>query len=267
MDIDINLDLSVEENAQVYFERAKKSKKKLQGAIRALEQTRLKLSREEKSHKSLVEKEKSLDSYKARSREWYEKFKWFISSDGFLVIGGRDSSSNELIIKKHADSWNFVFHSEAPGSPFVVIKNDKGQDVPRSTKEEAAVFALLHSKAWELNIRSAEVFEVRPEQVSKEAKSGEFVSKGSFIIQGKKTIWSVVIDFGIGYFLKDDVKVIMGGPLSAVSKNCVEFFVLKQGSLKKGEISKKLMSLFKVPVNDDFLSALPSGKFDFAKKQ
>ena len=29
-------------------------------------------------------------------KEWYEKFRWFYSSEGFLCIGGRDSTTNDI---------------------------------------------------------------------------------------------------------------------------------------------------------------------------
>ena len=31
----------------------------------------------------------------------FEKFFWFISSENFLVIGGRDQQQNEIIVKRH----------------------------------------------------------------------------------------------------------------------------------------------------------------------
>lgn len=31
----------------------------------------------------------------------FEKFRWFISSENYLVIGGRDQQQNELIVKRH----------------------------------------------------------------------------------------------------------------------------------------------------------------------
>ena len=266
MEIKINLDKSVEENAQVYFEQAKKAKKKLEGAKKALEQTKKKLEKEEKNHSKTLQKEEALQKAKQRKKEWYEKFKWFISSDDILVIGGKDASSNEVVIKKHTDPWNLVFHTEAPGSPFVVIKNDKDQEIPEQTKKEAATFAGTHTKAWEKNMRSIEVFEVKPEQVTKEAKAGEYVSKGSFMIYGKRKIHDAILDLSIGYFEKDNNIIIMGGPTSAVIKKCKEHLVLKQGNLKKGEISNKIMHKFKLSTNEEILSALPSGRFDFSKK-
>jgi predicted ribosome quality control (RQC) complex YloA/Tae2 family protein len=266
VEITINLDKNVEENAQDYFEKAKKAKRKLEGAKKAIEQTKKKLKKEGAEHEKTVEKENAQQKAKQRKKEWHEKFKWFISSDDILVIAGKDSSSNETIIKKHTDPWNLVYHAEAPGSPFTVIKNDKDQEIPQTTKEEAANFTATHTKAWEKNMKSVEVNEVKPEQVTKEAKSGEYVAKGSFMIYGKRKTYDAQIDLSIGYYTKDEHKIIMAGPKRAIEKKCEEHTNLKQGTLKKGEIANKIMRKYKLATNDEILSALPPGKFDFSKQ-
>jgi len=264
MEITINLDKSVEENAQTYFEKAKKAKKKLLGAKKALQQTLIKLEKQEKTHKKEIIKNEALIKNKQRKKEWYEKFKWFISSNNILVVAGKDASTNEVLIKKHTEPDNLVYHTEMPGSPFTIIKNNK-QDIPETTKQEASIFTLIHSKAWEKNIKTIEVWEVKPEQISKQAKAGEYLQKGSFMIHGKKKFYDPIMDLSIGYFVKEDHKIIMAGPKSAISKHCKEYLALKQGSLKKGEISNKIMKKFNLVTNEEILSALPSGKFDIAK--
>lgn len=35
-----------------------------------------------------------------RKPYWFEKFYWFITSENYLVIAGRDSQQNELIVKR-----------------------------------------------------------------------------------------------------------------------------------------------------------------------
>ena len=37
---------------------------------------------------------------KARKTYWFEKFYWFISTENYLVIAGRDQQQNELIVKR-----------------------------------------------------------------------------------------------------------------------------------------------------------------------
>lgn len=36
----------------------------------------------------------------------FEKFYWFISSENYLVIGGKDQQQNEIIVKRHLKAGN-----------------------------------------------------------------------------------------------------------------------------------------------------------------
>ena len=138
-----------------------------------------------------VKKQKS-----KRKQDWYEKFHWFISSEGFLCIGGRDATTNEIVIKKHTDKEDFVFHTEAPGSPFFVIKTESGEgkEPTKKTFEEVALATGVFSKAWKLGLSSTEVFMVKPEHVSKEAQSGEYIAKGAFMIYGKREFFTTKME-------------------------------------------------------------------------
>jgi predicted ribosome quality control (RQC) complex YloA/Tae2 family protein len=266
MKIELELDKSVEENASKYFEIAKKLKKKLVGAKAALEITKLKLEKEEKEQALGEEKKEKSKREKARKKEWYEKFRWFISSNGFLIIGGKDATSNEIVIKKHMDLHDLIYHSEAPGSPFIIIKNPENRTIQDATKKEAAIFAATFSKSWSSHSKRTEVFEVKPEQITKEAKSGEYIAKGAFMIVGQKKFYDVELDLAIGYFLDEEgCKVVMAGPHSAVEKKCKEYVKLRQGESKKGEISKLIMKKFNLATNDDILSSLPAGEFSVVK--
>ncbi|MFT4260819.1 MAG: NFACT RNA binding domain-containing protein [Candidatus Woesearchaeota archaeon] len=261
--ISLDLKKSLEENAADYFDEAKKAKKKLQGALKAVEEFKLKKIKADKENIKLEEASKLKEKEKNRKKFWFEKYKWFISSDNFLVIAGKDATTNEEVVKKHTESNDLVFHTDAPGSAFVVIKKN-GAEVPDTTLSEAAVFTGLHSKAWSSGMRSADVFMVNPDQVTKEAKSGEFVGKGSFMIYGKRTNFNVNLDLGVGIKEYEGQKLVMVAPESTIKK-LDNYVLLKQGSLKKGEISKKLMKTLNLQTNEALLSLLPSGRFDFVK--
>ena len=266
MEIEIELEKNVEANAQKYFEKAKKLRKKLDGAKKAVEETRKKLAREQQELELAEEKKEKQKQEKERKKEWYEKFRWCLSSNDFLIIGGKDSSSNEVVIKKYLDPHDLVYHTEAPGSPFIIIKNPENKTIQEKTKQEAAVIAGTYSRAWSLGTKRAEVFEVKPDQVSKEAKSGEYIQKGSFMVRGERNQYNVELNLSIGYFLDDkEHKVIMAGPESAVAKHCKEYLKLRQGDSKKGEISKVIMKKFGLATNDDILAALPAGEFAVQK--
>ena len=234
MELEIELTKSVEENAAHYFELSKKAKKKMLGAQRALEETKKKLAKlqqeEAKFWEDARKKEAERVQKAERNREWYEKFHWFISSEDFLCIGGKDSTSNEIIIKKHLEKEDIVFHTEAAGSPFFLVKG--GQKAGEKTLQEAAQMVAVYSRAWKLGMTMTDVFWVLPEQVTKEAKPGEFIQKGSFMIYGKKNFYHPVLELAMGLV---DGKII-AGPLSAV----------------KSAFSTSVALVASVPANDTF---------------
>src|SRR3989344_8079219 len=81
----LDLKKSVAQNAGIYFEKAKKTRKKLRGAEEALSRSLEKLRQLEKKKEEFELKEKEKGTLRERKKEWYEKFRWFLTSDNFLV--------------------------------------------------------------------------------------------------------------------------------------------------------------------------------------
>ncbi len=253
MEIEFDLTKSVEENAGKYFEAAKKAKKKLEGAKVALAETRKKLDLLLKQESKFLEEEAQKSIKKEKKREWYEKFHWFISSEGFLCLGGKDATSNELVIKKHTDKNDLVLHTDMAGSPFFVIKN--GQAAGEETIKEAAQAVAVYSRAWKLSHTSADVFYVKPEQVTKEARPGEYIPKGSFMIYGKTQYLHPKLEYAIG--LVDET--IIGGPRSAIEKQTKNFMSVIPGKENKGAMAKKIKHKLKGGDLDEITKFLPAG--------
>ncbi len=40
-------------------------------------------------------------SVPARKPYWFERFHWFVSSENYLVLSGRDAQQNELLVKRY----------------------------------------------------------------------------------------------------------------------------------------------------------------------
>jgi len=253
----LDLKKSIEKNASDYFEKAKKMKRKIKGAEVALQHSIKKLKDlEAKKEKLDLEEEK--EKIPERKKEWYEKFRWFFSSDGFLVIGGRDATSNEIVIKKHTDTDDLVLHTDMAGSPFFVIKSD-GKKIPESTIKEAADATCTFSKVWKLGLQTTEVLYVNPDQVSKKTRSGEYMGKGAFMIYGKTNYMENKVNLAIG-LTKD--QVLMSGPVEAIEKNCEKYLILTQGGEKVSSIAKKInYKLGKGLSLDEIIRALPAGNF------
>ena len=252
----LDLTKSIDENAAVYFEKAKKAKRKIEGAKKALADSLEKL-RELEAKKEKIDLQKSREQkFKERKHEWYEKFRWFTSSEGFLVVGGRDATSNEIVVKKHTEPNDLVFHTDMAGSPFFIVKSNNNQ-VGAKTKEEVADATCTFSRAWKIGLQTTSVFYVAPEQVSKKTKAGEFMGKGAFMIYGKTNYIGNKINLAVGITSKQQ---IMAGPLDAIRANCGKYVVLIQGSEKASAVAKYIQRKIGGAI-DEIIRALPGGGF------
>lgn len=231
-DVELDIRLTVTQNSQVYYDRSKKLSSKIKGALNAIEETKKQTGKEELP-------KKAGQKLPAHKRKWYEQFRWFFSSDGFLVIGGRDAQSNEDIVKKYLEKRDIFFHAHVSGSPAVVVKTE-GKEVPETTLTEAAKFTVSYSGIWKSGQASGDAYWVLPEQVSKTPESGEYVAKGAFVIRGQRNYFKdVLLGAALGLVL-DDEKRLVGGPVSAVKKVAQFVMELEPGEFEQNDLAKKI---------------------------
>ena len=251
--IDLFLNKTIEQNAALYYEKAKKAKHKKEGVIKAIEDTKRKLEKLIKEKDSELKKlQQKQEKQNTRKKEWYEKFHWFYSSEGFLCIGGRDATSNEIIVKKHTDKEDFLLHTDMAGSPFFVIKN--GQKAGEKTLQQAAQATASYSRAWKLGHATMEVFYVKPEQVSKTSQPGEFMPKGAFMIRGETKYIRAPLEIAIG--VKENITI--GGPDDAIQNQINKVIRLIPGKDKSSDIAKKIKHALGGDI-DDIISFIPAG--------
>jgi hypothetical protein len=266
VEIKIELEKTLEENAARYFEKSKKAKHKAKAARTALTEMKKKLELAKKQ--SLQE---TFKPEKKRDKQWFEKFHWMFTSNKLLVIGGRDSKQNELIIKKYTAPNDLFFHAEIQGAPHCILKctdrNPKEQD-----KKEAATFAAIFSKAWKLGYASIDVYSAKPEQLSKKAPSGEALGTGAFMVYGKREWFrNTELRAAIGVEIVDENTCrIISGPISAVSSHTKYWLELVPDGNEKGKLAKivkkeletKLAKKgIKIVLNlDEIIAMLPNGK-------
>lgn len=259
----------IPENAEVYYERAKKAKRKINGVNIAIEKTKKEI--EKARNKKEIEMERVTLPEKRVKKElkWFEKFRWFLSSDGFLVIGGRDANTNEIVVKKYMEDNDIYFHSDIHGAPSVVVKSE-GREIPETTIEEAASFAASYSSAWSKGFGSQDVYWVCPDQVSKTPQSGEFVSKGAFIIRGSRNyIRAATLLIAVGVVDYEGER-IMAGPLDALKKYTDKYIIIKPGYTKKEALSREILRKIdeeRVFTLEDMIRVLPSGKADIVDER
>jgi predicted ribosome quality control (RQC) complex YloA/Tae2 family protein len=254
----INLRHSLFDNANEYYESGKKAKQKSAGALAALEDSKKKLAkierelREAEELKSLKPAEiiEALSKRKVEreNKEWYEKFRWFTSSDGFLVVAGKDTVSNEVLIKKYSTQEDAVFHAEISGAPFVVVKSE-GKTISEQTLHEAGEYAASFSRAWRENAGSADVYWVKLDQLSKSGPSGESVPHGAFAVVGKRN-WmrSVPLKVAVGIVVNEETS-FAGGPIDAVKAKTKTYVVLAPGDSTGKELLQQILKslMLKLP--------------------
>lgn len=269
MSIKLKPDENLESIASGYYDKAKESESKIENAKKAKKKT-------EKEFESLEEEEIDLeevmeDKSEKRDKEWFEKYRWFYSSEGFLVLIGRDVQTNDMLVNKHMESNDLYVHADFDGAPSVVVKD--GQDSGDETREQAAKAAVSFTKTWKAGIGSDNTYYVTPDQVSQEPESGEYLPKGAFIVRGDRNyIRNVKVEVAIGpYEIEEGVYVPMSGPVDAIEENCPSFVEVEPGRTKKSDIAKEIRSYFKEKDYDldlDYIvRSLPPGESTVKRKK
>uniref|UniRef100_A0A8B9P1U6 Ribosome quality control complex subunit NEMF n=1 Tax=Apteryx owenii TaxID=8824 RepID=A0A8B9P1U6_APTOW len=181
--VDVDLSLSAYANAKKYYDHKRHAAKKTQKTVEAAEKAFK--SAEKKTKQTLKEVQTVTTIQKARKVYWFEKFLWFVSSENYLIIAGRDQQQNELIVKRYLKSGDIYVHADLHGATSCVIKNPTGEPIPPRTLTEAGTMALCYSAAWDARVVTS-AWWVFHHQVSKTAPTGEYLTTGSFMIRGKK---------------------------------------------------------------------------------
>lgn len=256
--------LTIPENAETYYEKAKKAKRKTKGALIAIENTKKQLEKV-KAKKDIAMEQIAVPKKRVKKNlKWYEKLRWFLSSENILVVGGRDANSNESIVKKYLEPNDIYLHADIHGASSTAIKLN-GSELNDNTLKESGEFAASFSSAWSKGFTSQDVFWVHPDQVSKTPEAGEFLAKGSFVIRGHRNyIRGARVKLAVG-IVDYEGKRIMAGPIEALEAHCENYVVLKPGFTKKEAIAKKILHKINeddLLTLDDIIRVLPSGKCD-----
>ena len=260
--VKLYLNKSIGENAELYYEKAKKFRHKYEGALKAYEDTKRKLDEVEKLIEEEMKKELNVKRIERRKKKWFEKFRWFVSSEGFLVLAGKDASTNETLIKKHMTENDLYCHADVYGAPHVVIK--EGQKAGEKTIFEACQFAVSMSRAWSQGLYGADAYWAYPNQVTKQAPSGEYLGKGAFMVYGKRNwLRGLPLKLAVGVINYEGEDYVVCAPVDAIKAHTNRYIVIRPGRLKKGELVKKIRGILEkwgYKVREEDLNAiLPPG--------
>lgn len=209
--IDIDLGLSPWANASQYHNQKKtaavKEEKTVQAMEKALKSTERKVAADLK--KGLQQEKDVLRP--VRNPFWFEKFTYFLSSDGYLVLGGKDVQQQEILYSRHFKKGDVYVHADLQGAVPLVIKNNPATPdapIPPSTLSQAGNLSVSTSSAWDSKaIMSA--WWVKFDQVSKTGHGGEYLAPGVFVVNGTKNFLppaQLLLGFGTIFQISEESK-------------------------------------------------------------
>ena len=243
--------------ASALFNEAKKQSGAVPTITEQVQRTEKMISRLE--NRSRGEADSPAGFQEIVKRAWFQRYRWFFTADDMIAIGGRDSSSNSAVIRKHLEKNDRVFHAEVFGSPFFILK-DSAAATPAGLSEVAHA-TVCFSRAWREAMYGMSAYWVMPDQIKKAAPSGQFLPKGSFIVEGQRNFVKIAsLKLAVGIVRYNDGHVLTCGPPGPVKRQSVCYAVIEPASGDMAEAGKKVKWEF-TKVHEEEAKAIPLDEF------
>lgn len=273
--VPVDMRLSVQENADACYARAKKARSRREGAAKALDEAKTRLADIEA---------KGLDGFGAARQKtagpsrhfWFENYRWCPLPDGFMAVGGRNAGQNDAVVKKYMRDGDRYVHADVHGAPSIVVRAADGSDREPTPEalHAAGALAVAASRAWR-HFGQASAYWVTAAQVSKTPRSGEFVPKGAWIVHGRRNsmehlemAWAVApvrfnmggvpLERGVDEPEAQTVVKLAGGPPEALAAYAEKVVRMTPGDMDPNEAAALLAERFDVPI-EEAQAVLPGG--------
>lgn len=261
--IKINLDAPLQSTASLLYGESKRQAAAITSIQDMMAKTQKKM---EKAARMVQVQQGTVAASEVRKRNWFERYRWFYTSDGTLAVGGRDAPSNSSVVRKHMEAGDRIFHAEVYGSPFFILRGGGSSD---SALEEAAHATVCFSRVWREAMHGSSAYWVGPEQVKKSAPTGQYLPKGSFTIQGRRNFVRIPgLKLGVGMINQNNDILLMCGPPAAIAKHAHAYVVIEPGGSEVSVAAKSVRrSLLDMDAEgaglytiDDYIRVMPPGK-------
>ncbi len=231
--IEINLSKNAFDNAKSYFDKSKKAKGKLESLHSAIKTTENKIASIGQVKPTITITNRSVNR---KNQEWYARFHYFFTSQGKLVIAGRNATDNQNIYSKYLEKTDMFFHADITGASAVVLKN--GSNASESELLQTAQFAASYSRAWKISVQSVDVYCVKKEAVSR-SSHGEYVSRGGFMIKGgRKWFRNTKLGLAINLKSKENLEIV---PIeTSLLKTEGKWLKIRPGNIQNLEMAQQI---------------------------
>ena len=190
--------------------------------------------------------------------EDYKSYRWFYTSSGKLVIGGKSAAQNDILLNKliSLKEKHIIMHTSSPGSPFAVILSD-AKRVARKDLEECAIFTACFGKTWKSGKKNAIVDIFSSNQLHK----NKGMSEGTWAVNGP--IEKISVELSLVLTLQESV--LRAVPGSSAKKKDILLRIMPGKSKKEEIITKLAVELDNKFSQSDILTALPAGGISISK--
>lgn len=181
-------------NASSYFDKRIAISEKLKRTESQEKEVIRKVDKEAQKNKKTA----SMTIQEKRKTWWFERFHWFITTENYLVIAGRDKIQNDVLVKHYLKKDDIYLHADIQGAASVIIKNPSTKPVSPISIQQAAEFAVSRSSAWKSN-EPCKCFWVYANQVKKIIPGAQQAPVGAFYIVGEKNYITMTLpQMGLG---------------------------------------------------------------------
>lgn len=182
----------------------------------------------------------------------FKRYRWFYTSSGKLVVGGKSAAQNDELLYKVAASRKelLVAHTAEPGSPFCVILSDT-KSITNEDRRECAQFTACFSRAWKAGKKRVNVDFFYASQLYKQKS----MSQGTWGVKSKIESFSVPLILS----LTRQKGIIRAVPPESISQKDT-LAVITPGKIDKQDLLPKLeLELNESFSQEELLCALPAG--------
>ncbi len=183
--VSVKLELSAHANARSIYNDRRLAAQKAERTLAASEKAIRAAERYSQREMQNVSLKHSLAMEK--NPLWFEKFYWFVTSENYLVLSGRDTTQSQILVSQYLRPCDAYVHVDIEGAHFCIVRNkDVNSPVSPVALLETGCMAVCRSHAWNSRSRlSAWWVNAKQVVVVQVARAAENLPMG-IGIRGKK---------------------------------------------------------------------------------
>ncbi len=152
--VSIKLELSAHANARSIYNDRRRAAQKAERTLAASEKAIRAAERYSQREMQSASLKHSLAMEKTPL--WFEKFYWFVSSENYLVLSGRDATQSQILVSQYLRPCDVYVHVDIEDAHFCIIRNkDVNSPISPVALLETGCMAVCRSHAWNSRSRTS----------------------------------------------------------------------------------------------------------------